>query len=116
MLNITERQSADVTILDLEGNIIMGGGSAQLRDAMRRLIEEGKKNVLLNFARVKYVDSSGVGELVTSFVTLNRAGGNLKLANLPERVEQVMTLSSVKSIFDIYDNESEALAGHSPES
>ena len=70
MLNITERQAGDTTVLDLEGNIIMGGGSTHLRETIRRLIEEDKKKLILNFAHVKYLDSSGVGELVSGSVAL----------------------------------------------
>lgn len=109
MLNISERQAGDSVILDLEGNIIMGSGSAQLRDSIRRLIQEGKEKIILNLAGVKYIDSSGVGELVSSSVALNRVSGHLKLLNLPEKVEEVMALSSLLSIFEIYDDEKEAV-------
>ena len=110
MLNISERQAGDSVILDLEGNIIMGSGSAQLRDSIRRLIQEGKEKIILNLAGVKYIDSSGVGELVSSSVALNRVQGQLKLLNLPEKVEEVMALSSLLSIFEVYDDESEAVS------
>jgi anti-sigma B factor antagonist len=109
MLNITERKAGDAVVLDLEGNIIMGGGSAELRDNIRRLIQEGKEKVILNFAGVKYIDSSGVGELVSSSVALNRVSGHLRLLNLPRKVEEVMALSSILSIFEVYDDESEAV-------
>lgn len=110
MLNIREREAGDAAILDLDGNIIMGSGSTQLRDIIRRLIEEGKEKIILNLAGVKYIDSSGVGELVSGSVALNRVGGQLKLLNLPQKVEEVMALSSLLSIFDIYEDESKALA------
>jgi anti-sigma B factor antagonist len=109
MLKINERQVEGVTILDLEGNVIMGGGSQLLRDTIRRLIEEGKKQVLLNFGGVKYIDSSGVGELVSGLVALNREAGQLRLFNLTERVEEVMTLSSLLSLFEIFTDEATAL-------
>lgn len=109
MLKINERQAGAVTILDLEGNVIMGGGSQLLRDTIRRLIEEGKKQVLLNFGDVKYIDSSGIGELVSGLVALNREGGQLRLFNLTERVEEVMTLSSLLSLFEIFKDEAKAL-------
>ena len=108
-LNIKERQAGDVTVLDLEGNIIMGGGSAELRGAIRRLINQGKKKILLNFARVKYVDSSGIGELVASVVSIGSRGGQMKLTNLSERVDEVMGISNLLSIFEVYDDESKAL-------
>jgi anti-sigma B factor antagonist len=109
MLTIRERQAGDAVVLDLEGNIIMGGGSAELRDNIRRLIQEGKEKVILNFSGVKYIDSSGVGELVSGSVALNRVSGQLKLLHLPEKVEEVMALSSLLSIFEVYDDEAEAV-------
>lgn len=111
MLDITERQTNGMTILDLTGNVIMGGGSKRLGEDVRRLAEAGKANVLLNFAGVKYLDSSGVGELVALSDTISRAEGRLKLSNLPPKVEEVLTLSGVLPIFDIYDDERHALAG-----
>lgn len=110
MLTITERAAGEATILDLQGSVIMGGGSAKLRDYIRRLLEEGRKQVLLNFAAVKYIDSSGVGELVAALLALNRRGGRLKLTNLSEKVEEILTLSSLRTFFEIYDDEAEALA------
>lgn len=109
MLDINERQTNGVTILDLTGNIIMGGGSKRLGEGIRRLTEAGKANVLLNFAGVKYLDSSGVGELLALSDAINRAEGSLKLSNLPPKVEEVLTLSGVLPIFDIYDDERHAL-------
>jgi anti-sigma B factor antagonist len=109
MLEINERQTDDVTILDLSGNIIMGGGSRRLGENVRRLTETGNTNVLLNFAGVKYLDSSGVGELLALADAVSRAEGNLKLSNLPPKVEEVLTLSGVLPVFDIYDDESHAL-------
>lgn len=109
MLNITERQDADVAILDLEGNLIMGGGSVHLRDAIRNLIKEGKRKILLNFTGVKYIDSSGIGELISGLVAVNREDGHMKLLNLSEKAKEVMALSSLLSLFEIYDDEAEAL-------
>lgn len=109
MLDITERQNDDVTILDLTGNIIMGGGSKRLGEDVRRRLEAGNTNVLLNFSDVKYLDSSGVGELIALADAVNRADGNLKLANLPPKVEEVLTLSGVLPMFEIYDDERAAL-------
>jgi anti-sigma B factor antagonist len=111
LLNITERQKDDVSILDLEGNVIMGGGSALLREEIRRLVGQGKNRILLNFREVKYLDSSGIGELMASLVSLNRQGGQLGFCNLTERVTEVMELSSLISIFEIFDSEDAALKG-----
>ena len=105
MLDIKERHAGDVTILDLEGSIIMGGGSARLRETVRRLIGEDRKNLVLNLEDVKYIDSSGVGELVSSSVALGRVSGYLKLLNLHGKVEEVLTLSSLLPFFEMYEGE-----------
>ena len=108
-LNIRERQAGDVTILDLEGKITIGEGSVSLRSAIRRLIEEGKKKILLNLAGVGYVDSSGIGELVSSYTTINREGGQLKLLTLTQKIKDLLTITKLLTVFDVYDDESEAL-------
>jgi anti-sigma B factor antagonist len=111
MLTINQRQVDDVAILDLEGNVIMGGASAMLRDTIRRLSDGGNNKILLNFNYVKYIDSSGIGELVSSLVSLNRIGGHLEIFGLRERASEVFFLSSLLSIFEIYDDEAAALKG-----
>src|SRR5919206_1429816 len=102
-LNIRERQAGDVTILDLEGKITIGEGSVSLRSAIRRLIEEGKKKILLNLAGVSYVDSSGIGELVSSYTTINREGGQLKLLKLTQKIKDLLTITKLLTVFDVYD-------------
>ncbi len=109
MLNIEERQNGNTTILDLEGDVIMGGGAAKLRQAIGELIKVDKTEVLLNFQKVRYIDSSGTGELISGFESLNQKGGNLKLSNLTPKVEEVLTLSNMLQILDIYDDEASAL-------
>ena len=108
-LSIKERQAGDVTILDLEGKITIGEGSVSLRTAIRRLIEEGKKKILLNLAGVSYVDSSGIGELVSSYTTINREGGQLKLLKLTQKIKDLLTITKLLTVFDVYDDESQAL-------
>ncbi len=81
-LNIRERQAGDVTILDLEGKITIGEGNVALRTAVRKLVREGKKKVLLNLSGVSYMDSSGIGELVSSHTTISREQGQLKMLGL----------------------------------
>jgi anti-sigma B factor antagonist len=109
MLKITERPINNVKILDLEGNVILGGGSAALRDATRRLLDAGEKRILVNFENVKYIDSSGIGELVSASVSASRAAAQLKLCCLSQRVSEVMSLSSVLSIFEVFGSEQEAI-------
>jgi anti-sigma B factor antagonist len=111
MLNIEERQNGKTTILDLEGDVIMGGGSAKLRQTISELLKEDKTDVLLNFQKVRYIDSSGTGEILSVSQSFNELGGSLKLTNLTPKVEQVLALSSILPILDIYDDEASALNG-----
>lgn len=108
-LNIKERQSGDVTILDMEGKITIGEGSVALRTAIRRLLEEGKKKILLNLAGVGYIDSSGIGELVSSYTAINKEGGQLKLLKLTQKLQDLLTITKLLTVFDVYDDEAEAL-------
>ena len=108
-LNINERQAGDVTVLDLSGKITIGEGSVALRAAIRRLLEEGKKRILLNLAGVSYVDSSGIGELVSSYTAINKEGGQLKLLNLTQKIQDLLTITKLLTVFDVYESEAEAL-------
>jgi anti-sigma B factor antagonist len=108
-LNIRERQAGDVTVIDMEGKITIGEGSVAVRGAIRRLLEEGKKKILLNLAGVSYVDSSGIGELVSSFTTINREGGQLKLLNLTQKIQDLLAITKLLTVFDVYDDEATAL-------
>lgn len=109
-LNIQQRQAGDVTILDLSGKITIGEGSVQLRDSVRKLLEDGKKKVLLNLGDVSYVDSSGIGELVSSYTTTNNQGGQLKLLNLTKKIQDLLMITKLLTVFETFDNESEAVA------
>ena len=108
-LNINERQAGDVTVLDMSGKITIGEGSVSLRSAIRRLLEEGKKRILLNLAGVSYIDSSGIGELVSSYTAINKEGGQLKLLNLTQKIKDLLTITKLLTVFDVYDSEAEAL-------
>ena len=108
-LNINERQAGDVTVLDMSGKITIGEGSVALRSAIRRLIEEGKKKILLNLSQVSYVDSSGIGEFVASFTAIGREGGQLKLLNLTQKIQDLLAITKLLTVFDTYDDEPSAL-------
>lgn len=108
-LNISERQGGDVTVLDMSGKITIGEGSVALRTAIRRLLEESKKRILLNLAGVNYIDSSGIGELVSSYTAINKEGGQLKLLNLTQKLQDLLTITKLLTVFDVYESESEAL-------
>ena len=111
-LNIKERQAGDVTILDMDGKITIGEGSVALRSAIRRLLEEGKKNILLNLGGVGYVDSSGIGELVSSFTTTNNQGGSLKLLNLTQKIQDLLGITKLLTVFDTFEDEQSALQSY----
>jgi anti-sigma B factor antagonist len=108
-LNMKERQAGDVTVLDMDGKITIGDGSVALRSAIKRLLEEGKKKVLLNLAGVGYVDSSGIGELVSSYTSIKNAGGQLKLLRLTQKIKDLLTITKLLTVFDVYDSEADAL-------
>ena len=108
-LDLKERQAGDVTILDLTGEVRIGEGSVALRHSIRNLADQGKKKVLLNLAGVKYIDSSGIGELIANYTTISRQGGQLKLLKLTDRVQNLLVITKLLTVFDSYDDESEAL-------
>jgi anti-sigma B factor antagonist len=111
-INISERQAGDVTILDLEGKVTIGEGSVALRSAIRRLLGEGKNKILLNLGKVGYIDSSGIGELVSSFTAVNKEGGTLKLLNLTQKIQDLLAITKLLTVFDVYDEEPLALASY----
>lgn len=109
-ITISERQAGDVSILDLEGKVTIGEGSVALRNAIRRMLGEGKNKILLNLAGVGYIDSSGIGELVSSFTAVNKEGGSLKLLKLTQKIQDLLAITKLLTVFDVYDSEEEALA------
>jgi anti-sigma B factor antagonist len=108
-LDVKERQAGDVTILDLRGEVRIGEGSIALRDAIRNLADAGKKKLLLNLAGVSYIDSSGIGELIANYTTISRQGGQLKLLKLTDRVQNLLVITKLLTVFDAYEDEAEAL-------
>jgi anti-sigma B factor antagonist len=108
-LEIQERQAGDVTILDMDGKITIGEGSTSLRTAIRRLAEEGKNKILLNLEKVGYMDSTGLGELIASYTTVSRDGGQLKLLQLSGKLQDLLVITKLLTVFDTYDSESDAL-------
>ena len=108
-LNITERRSGSVTVLDLQGNIRLGEGNIELHNILRFLVEKGERRILLNLADVSYIDSSGLGELVAGFATLQKNGGELKILHLTGRVHELMVITKLLTVFEVFDNEQEAI-------
>ena len=115
-LNINTRESGGVTIIDLEGRIALGDTSSRLHETIRSLAADGKKNVLLNLDRVTGIDSSGLGSLVAGHATLEKIGGTMKLVNLSDRATELMTITKLYTVFDIFDDEATAIASFAGES
>jgi anti-sigma B factor antagonist len=106
---IEERTSGAVTILDLSGKVTLGAGDTMLKDKIHSLLYQGRKNVLLNLAQVQSLDSAALGEIVSAFTTMTREGGTVKLVNLTTRVQNLLAITKLLTVFDVYDNEAEAL-------
>jgi anti-sigma B factor antagonist len=111
-LTIASREVDGVTVLDLSGRITLGEGSVQLREAIRDLISKGQKSTLLNMGDVNYIDSSGLGELVSAYTTSKNQGAALKLLSLTKKVKDVLQLTKLYTVFDIYDDEASAIASY----
>lgn len=108
-IKIGSRQVDGVTILDLSGRITLGEGSVQLRDSVRDLLAKGQKKILLNLGDVNYIDSSGIGELVSAFTTVKNQGGELKLLNLTKKVHDLLQITKLYTVFDVQDDETTAV-------
>lgn len=109
-MRVSTRQKGDVTVVDLNGKITIGSGDIALRNAVHQAIESGAKNVLINLREVTTIDSSGVGELVSAYTTATNRGTRLKLVNLPDKVSDILTITQLITVFDVYDSEEEALS------
>ena len=108
-IKVSTRQVDGVTILDLSGRITLGEGSVVLRDAIRDLITKGDKNILLNLGDVSYIDSSGIGELVSAYTSVKNNGGELKLLNLTKKVHDLLQITKLYTVFDVKDDETTAV-------
>jgi anti-sigma B factor antagonist len=108
-MKITERLVGDVVILDLQGKILIGEGDDQLREAVTKLADSGRTKILLNLAEVPYVDSAGLGEVVRCYTTVSRKGGKLKLLNLTKKIQDLLAITKLLTVFETYDNEDEAI-------
>src|SRR5689334_18484598 len=108
-MKISSRQSGDVTILDLSGRVVAGEAEL-LRASVRDLLAGGEKSIVLNLADVPYMDSAGIGELVSALVAVRRESGRLELLSLSRRVREVLQTVKLLSVFQVFDNESDAVA------
>lgn len=103
------RDVGDVRVLDLEGKITIGAGDIELRQNIEDSVAAGRKNILLNLKGVSHIDSSGIGEMVGCFTTVARKGGKMKLLNLTQKINDILQVTQLITVFDVYDNEAEAL-------
>ena len=104
------RQVGDVTVIDAVGRITLGEGSSVVRETIKDLVSKGNKKVLLNLAEVSYIDSSGIGELVSGFTSMSNAGGNLKLLKLTNLIQDLLQITKLYTVFEVFDDEAKALA------
>jgi anti-sigma B factor antagonist len=111
-VTIHTRVSGDVTIVDVAGKITLGDGSAMLRDQVKELSAAGTKKILLNLGDVNYIDSSGIGELVSAFTSISNTGGSLKLLNLTKRVKDLLQITKLYTVFEVFDDEAQAIASY----
>jgi anti-sigma B factor antagonist len=108
-VKLTTRQVGDVSVMDAVGRITLGEGSSVFREALRELVTKGQKKVLLNLADVSYIDSSGIGELVSGFTTVTNQGGQLKLLNLNKRVQDLLQITKLYTVFEVFEDEAAAV-------
>lgn len=114
-MDIKERVVDGVSVLDLSGKIVLGEGDSQVRDRIKDLLADGQRRILLNLGNVNYIDSAGLGALISSYTTTKREGGQLKLVNLTKRIQDLLAITKLITVFDTYDDEKEAIASYKPE-
>lgn len=107
---INVRNNGPVCIVDVGGKITLGDGSVVVRDTVKNLVNEGTKNIVLNLGDVTYIDSSGIGELVSAFTTVSNSGGTLKLLNLTKRVQDLLQITKLYTVFQVFNDEAAAVA------
>ena len=112
-MQIEERVVNEVTILDLKGKITLGEGDEALKDKINSLIHQGRKKILLNLEGVPYIDSAGLGEIVRTYTTVSRQGGQLKLVNLTKRITDLLAITKLLTVFETFETEPEALKSYS---
>jgi anti-anti-sigma factor len=111
-MGISTRQRDGVTVLDLSGKITIGSGDIELRNAVQQALNGGATKILINMAKVTTIDSSGVGELVSSYATATGRGAKLKLENLPAKIQDVLMITQLITVFEVFDSEDEAVASY----
>src|SRR6478735_8179103 len=111
-MQIEERSAGDVTLLDLKGRMTLGEGDELLKDKINSLAMQGRRKIVLNLADVPYIDSAGLGEIVRTYTTISRQNGQLKLLNLTKRIEDLLSITKLLTVFDTFDSEAEAISSY----
>lgn len=112
-MEIAERKVSDVTILDLSGKMTLGEGDEMLKQTITNLLAAGSKKLVLNLENVPYIDSAGLGEVVRTHTTVTKQGGSLKLLNLTKRIEDLLSITKLLTVFETYDSEADAIKSFS---
>jgi len=112
-LQATNRDIGPTTVVDMSGRITLGEGSAMLRNMVRQLLDHGRKQIVLNLADISYIDSSGIGELVSSFTAVKKEGGELKLLHLTKKVHDLLLITKLFTVFDVHTDEEKAITSFS---
>ncbi|HMG33158.1 MAG TPA: STAS domain-containing protein [Blastocatellia bacterium] len=108
-MDLKERVVEGVSILDLSGKIVLGEGDMQIKERIRDLLADGQKRILLNLAEITYIDSAGLGALISCYTTSRREGGSLKLVNLTKRIQDLLAITKLITVFDTFEDEKQAL-------
>ena len=111
-MEISERNDGKVTILSLAGKVTLGEGDVLLKDKLHSLLNQGRKDVLLNLAQVSYVDSAGLGAIVGAYTTMTREGGSLKLANVTKKLQDLLSITKLPTVFETFESEDEGLRSY----
>jgi anti-sigma B factor antagonist len=109
-MTVSERSVGSVTILDISGSVTLNDGADQVRDKVKAVLSEGKKHVLVNLGKVSYMDSAGLGELVQAYSTVSKAGGALKLVSPTKRLQDLLVITKLATVFDSFDDEASAVS------
>jgi anti-sigma B factor antagonist len=112
-MQIDQRAVGDVIVLDVKGKITLGEGNELLKDKVNSLVNQGHKKILVNLADVPYIDSAGLGEIVRTYTTVSRQGGSLKLVNLTKRIQDLLSITKLLTVFETFDSESDAVQSFS---
>ena len=108
-MHIEERAVGDVMVLDIKGKIVLGDGDALLKDKVNSLVNQGRKNILLNLEGVPYIDSAGLGEVVRTYTTVSKNEGSLKLLNVTKRIKDLLVITKLETVFETFESESDAV-------